>query len=75
MALFSTGSHLDSSQPLCKWLTFFKKNVNIDVKQNTEIIFQQLQLLTNPLSTLCAWDVICHDFLNNAHDGLAGLDL
>lgn len=77
MALFITVSHLDGSQLLCclSWLTFFKNNVNIEVKQNTEIIFHKLKLLANPLSTLYAWDVTWHDFLNNAHVGLAWFDL
>lgn len=75
MALFITVSHLDCSQPQCNWLTFFKNNVNIEVKQNTEVIFHKLKLLANPLSTLCAWDVMWRDVLNNAHAGLAWFDL
>lgn len=49
--------------------------VKIEVKQNTEIIFHKFKLLANTLSTLCAWDVIWHDFLNNAHVDLAWFDL
>lgn len=57
------------------WLAFFSNNVNIEVKQNTEIIYHKFKLLANPCYTLCAWDVIWHDFLNNAHVGLAWCDL